>query len=144
MKKDFISFNLIPSCFLCPLICGHHRSKRLYTLKNGEISYDIKKSFRISVLPKSQALIKSRSGLKILNLNRLLLSGKNRNYRKSRKHWISSSRILQHCSMLRRCKYLYQEKTNSLKRRGTYLTVPLAFLISCLTSSRKSAYSIIL
>ena len=54
----------------------------------------------ISVLPKSQALPKSRSKLKILNLNRLLLSGKNRNYRKNKGHWISSDRISQHCLML--------------------------------------------
>ena len=54
--------------------------------------------------PKSQALIKSRSGLKILNLNRLLLFGKNRNCRKSKRHWISFDRISLHCSMLRRYK----------------------------------------
>ena len=37
------------------------------------------------MLPKSQALIKFRGGLKILNLNWLLLSGKNKNYRKKLK-----------------------------------------------------------
>ena len=43
------------------------------------------------MLPKSLALKKSRSGLKILNLNKLLPSGKNRNYRKSRKMCIRDS-----------------------------------------------------
>ena len=47
-----------------------------------------------------EALTKSRSKLKILNLNRLLLSGKNRNYRKNKGHWISSDRISQHYLML--------------------------------------------
>ena len=66
-----------------------------------------KKSFRISVLPKSQALIKSRSKLKLLNLNRLLLSGKNRNYRKSRKPWESFSRISLRYSMFQRSVQTY-------------------------------------
>ena len=43
-----------------------------------------------TVLPKSQALIKYRSGLKILNLNRLLLSEK---------------------------KFLYQEKSQPFKKK---------------------------
>ena len=73
-----------------------------------------KKSFRISVLPKFQALIKFRSELKILNLNRLLLFGKNRNCRKSKRHWISSDRISQHCSMLLKSIQIYFRQSGNL------------------------------
>ena len=66
------------------------------------------------MLPKSQALIKYRSGLKILNLNRLLLSGKNRNYRKNKGHWISSDRISQHCLMLLRSVQTYFQQNGNL------------------------------
>ena len=66
------------------------------------------------MLPKSQALIKSRSGLKILNLNKLLPSGKNRNYRKSRKHWISFSKISLCCSMLLKSIQTYFRQNGNL------------------------------
>ena len=66
------------------------------------------------MLPKSQALIKSRSKLKILNLNRLLLSGKSKNYRKNKRHWISFSRILLHCSMLLKSIQTYFRQNGNL------------------------------
>ena len=66
------------------------------------------------MLPKSQALIKSRSKLKILNLNRLLLSGKYRNCRKNKRRWISLDRILQHCSMLLRSVQTYFQQNGNL------------------------------
>ena len=66
------------------------------------------------MLPKSQALIKSRSKLKILNLNRLLPSGKNRNCRKSRIHWISFSRISLRYSMLQRSVQTYFRQKGNL------------------------------
>ena len=66
------------------------------------------------MLPKSQALIKSRNRLKILNLNRLLPSGKNRNYRKSRKHWISFSKISLCCSMLLKSIQTYFRQNGNL------------------------------
>ena len=66
------------------------------------------------MLPKSQALIKSRSRLKILNLNKLLPSEKNRNCKKSRRHWISLDRILQHCSMLLRSVQTYFQQNGNL------------------------------
>ena len=66
------------------------------------------------MLQKSQALTKSRSKLKILNLNRLLLSGKNRNYRKNKRHWISFSRISLHCSMLLRSVQTYFRQKRNL------------------------------
>ena len=46
----------------------------------------------------SQPLKKSRSGLKALNRNRLLLSAKSKNYRKNME---SFNRIFPHCSMFR-------------------------------------------
>ena len=64
--------------------------------------------------PKSQALIKSRRGLKILNLNKLLPSGKNRNCKKSRRHWISSDKISLHCSMLLRSVQTYFQQNGNL------------------------------
>lgn len=66
------------------------------------------------MLQKSQALTKSRSKLKILNLNRLLLSGKNRNYRKNKRHWISSDRISLHCLMLLRSVQTYFQQNGNL------------------------------
>ena len=66
------------------------------------------------MLPKSQAPIKSRSGVNILNLNRLLLSGKKRSCRKSKRHWISLDRILQHCSMLLRSVQTYFQQNGNL------------------------------
>ena len=66
------------------------------------------------MLPKSQALIKSRNKLKILNLNRLLPSVKNRNYRKSRKHWISFSKISLCCSMLLKSIQTYFRQNGNL------------------------------
>ena len=83
--------------------CKSAKNPKAYRIKHQaeyQLHDSLKKSFKISVSPKSQALIKHRNGLKILNLNRLLLSGKSRNYRKSRRHWISSDRISQHCLML--------------------------------------------
>lgn len=68
--------------------CKSAKNPKDYRTKHQaeyQLHDSLKKSFRISALPKSQALTKSRSGLKILNLNRMLLSGKNRNCRKSRK-----------------------------------------------------------
>ena len=68
--------------------CKSAKNPKAYRTKHQaeyQLHDSLKKSFRISVLPKSQALIKSRSKLKILNLNRLLLSGKNRNCRKKQK-----------------------------------------------------------
>ena len=67
--------------------CKSAKNPKAYRTKHQaeyQLHDSLKKSFRISVLPKSQALIKSRSKLKILNLNRLLLSGKNRNCRKTK------------------------------------------------------------
>ena len=61
-----------------------------------------------------EALKKSRSGLKILNLNKLLPSGKNRNYRKSRKHWISFSKISLCCSMLLKSIQTYFRQNGNL------------------------------
>ena len=66
------------------------------------------------MLPKSLALKKSRSGLKILNLNKLLPSGKNRNCRKNKRHWISSDRISQHCSMLLKSIQIYFRQSGNL------------------------------
>lgn len=83
--------------------CKSAKNPKAYRTKHQaeyQLHDSLKKSFRISVLPKSQALIKFRSGLKILNLNRLLLFGKNRNYRKSKRHWRLFSRISLHCLRL--------------------------------------------
>ena len=69
--------------------CKSAKNPKAYRTKHQaeyHLHDSLKKSCRISVLPKSQALIKFRSGLNILNLNRLLLSEKNRNCRKNRKH----------------------------------------------------------
>ena len=49
-----------------------------------------------------------------MNLNRLLLSGKKRSCRKSKRHWISSDRILQHCSMLLRSVQTYFQQNGNL------------------------------
>ena len=49
-----------------------------------------------------------------MNLNRLLLSGKKRSCRKSKRHWISSDRILLHCSMLRRSVQTYFQQNGNL------------------------------
>lgn len=59
--------------------CKSAKNPKDYRTKHQaeyQLHDSLKKSFRISALPKSQALTKSRSGLKILNLNRMLLSGK--------------------------------------------------------------------
>ena len=49
-----------------------------------------------------------------MNLNRLLLSGKKRSCRKSKRHWISLDRILQHCSMLLRSVQTYFQQNGNL------------------------------
>ena len=58
-------------------------------LTNHQAEYQLhdalKKELQDLGVKKSQALIKSRSKLKILNLNRLLPSGKNSNYKKKQK-----------------------------------------------------------
>ena len=90
--------------------CKSAKNPKAYRSKHQaeyQLHDSLKKSFRISVLPKSQALIKSRSKLKILNLNRLLPSGKNMNYRKSRKPWKSFNRISLRYSMLQRSVQTY-------------------------------------
>ena len=81
----------------------------------------------ILVLPKSQTLIKSRGKLKILNLNRFLLSGKSSNCRKSKRHWISSDKISHHYSVLRRCKFLYHEKSQLFKKKRYLLNGASSF-----------------
>ena len=94
--------------------CKSAKNPKAYRTKHQaeyQLHDSLKKSFRISALPKSQALIKSRSRLKILNLNRLLPSEKNRSCRKSKRHLISFGRISHHCLMLQRCKFPYQEKS---------------------------------
>ena len=49
-----------------------------------------------------------------MNLNRLLLSGKKRNCRKSKRHWISSDKISLHCSMLLRSVQTYFQQNGNL------------------------------
>ncbi len=69
--------------------CKSAKNPKAYRTKHQaeyQLHDSLKKSFRIWVLPKSLALRKSKSGLNILNLNRLLLSEKNRNCRKNRRH----------------------------------------------------------
>ena len=97
--------------------CKSAKNPKAYRNKHQaeyQLHDSLKKSFRISVLPKSQALIKSRRGLKILNLNKLLPSVKNRNCKKSRRHWISLDRILQHYSMLLRSVQTYFQQNGNL------------------------------
>ena len=100
--------------------CKSAKNPKAYRTKHQaeyKLHDSLKKSFMILVLPKSQTLIKSRGKLKILNLNRFLLSGKSRNCRKIKRHWISSDKISQHYSVLRRCKFLYQEKSQLFKKK---------------------------
>ena len=102
---------------ICQENCKSAKNPKAYRTKHQaeyQLHDSLKKSFRISVLPKSQALIKSRSKLKILNLNRLLPSGKNRNCRKSRIHWISFSRISLRYSMLQRSVQTYFRQKGNL------------------------------
>ena len=97
--------------------CKSAKNPKAYRTKHQteyQLHDSLKKSFWISVLPKSQALIKSRSKLKILNLNRLLPSGKNRNCKKSRRHWISFSRISLRYSMLQRSVPTYFRQKGNL------------------------------
>ena len=74
----------------------------------------LKKELQDLALPESQALKKSKSRLKILNRNSLPLSGKNKNYRKNKRHWISFSRISLHCSMLLRSVQTYFRQKRNL------------------------------
>ena len=63
--------------------CKSAKNPKAYRTKHQaeyQLHDSLKKGFRIWALPKSLALKKSRNGLKTLNLNRLLLSGRNKNY----------------------------------------------------------------
>lgn len=83
--------------------CKSAKNPKAYRTRHQaeyQLHDSLKKNFRIWVLPKSQALIKSKNGLKILNLNSLLLSEKNRICRKSKRHWRLFSRISLHCLRL--------------------------------------------
>lgn len=90
------------------------------------------------MLPKSQALIKSRSRLKILNLNRLLLFGKTGITEKAENSGNHSAEFHSTAQCSGDANSCIRERANSLKRRGTYVTVPLPFpsnLFYCSTLS---------
>ena len=69
--------------------CKSAKNPKAYRTKHQaeyQLHDSLKKELQDLVLPKSLSLRKSKSGLNILNLNRLLLSEKNRNCRKNRRH----------------------------------------------------------
>ena len=88
-----------------------YRSKHL---AEYQLHDSLKKELQDLGVTKIPSSEKSRSGLKILNLNKLLPSGKNRNYRKSRKHWISFSKISLCCSMLLKSIQTYFRQNGNL------------------------------